>query len=135
MEILVDTSVWSLALRRSKKKATDAKLLKSFSELINESRVKIIGPIRQELLSGISEEIQFQKLRKHLNAFEDLPIHSESYERAAEMSNYCRKKGVTGSHLDFLICSIAEYYKLSIFTTDQDFSFYSKHLHLRLYYE
>lgn len=135
MEVLVDTSVWSLALRRSKRTSKDEIIAESFSELIREGRVKMIGPIRQELLSGISDETQFQKLKKQLNAFEDLPIHTENYERAAEMSNECRKKGICGSHVDFLICSIAEFYHLSIFTTDKDFSFYTKHLPIRLYNE
>lgn len=133
MEVLVDTSVWSLALRRHKTKEIDRTILNQFSELINESRVRIIGPIRQELLSGISEEAQFQKLKDHLSYFEDLPITSQNYERAAEMSNYCRKKGVSGSLVDFLICSISEYYHLSILTTDKDFLHYSKHLQIRLH--
>lgn len=133
MEVLVDTSIWSLALRHNKRKTNDNILINRFAELINETRVRIIGPIRQELLSGIREELQFQKLKNHLNPFEDLPIISKNYERAAEMHNQCRKKGISGSHIDFLICSVAEYYRLRIFTTDNDFIYYAKHLPIILY--
>lgn len=133
MEVLVDTSIWSLALRRSKKKAIESELVSQFSELINEARVRIIGPIRQELLSGVAEELQFQKLKRHLDAFEDLPITSKNYERAAEMHNECRRKGVNGGHIDFLICAVAEYYHLTIFTNDKDFTYYSKCLPIKLF--
>lgn len=133
MEVLVDTSVWSFALRCVKSKAIDKVILDQLSELINDNRVKIIGPIRQELLSGISEEAPYEKLKNHLSFFEDLDITTENYERAAKMSNVCRKKGVIGSSVDFLICSVAEYYHLSIFTTDKDFLSYSKYLPIRLF--
>lgn len=133
MEVLVDTSVWSLALRRHKQTSADKMIVTRFSELINDTRVRIVGPIRQEILSGIGEELQFQKLMKHLEAFEDLPIITKNYERAAEMHNQCRRKGINGSHVDFLICSVAEYYHLAIFTTDKDFIHYAKHLPIRLY--
>jgi hypothetical protein len=132
MEVLVDTSIWSLALRRKKQKTAESILVSQFSELINETRVRIIGPIRQELLSGISEEPQFEKLKRHLDPFEDLPIFSKNYERAAEMHNQCRQKGVIGGHIDFLICSVAEYYHIPIFTNDKDFVYYAKHLPIML---
>lgn len=134
MEVLVDTSVWSLALRRNKQKTIEKEIVGQFSELINETRVRIIGPIRQELLSGITEEQQFQKLKKHLEAFEDLPIISQNYERSAEMHNQCRRNGITGSHIDFLICSVAEYHHLAIFTIDKDFVNYAKQFPITLYH-
>lgn len=133
MEVLVDTSIWSLALRHNKRKAVNNTLISRFKELINETRVRIIGPIRQELLSGIKEELQFQKLKSHLDPFEDLPIITKNYERAAEMHNQCRRKGINGGHVDFLICSVAEYYQLTIFTNDKDFVYYAKYLPIMLY--
>lgn len=133
MEVLVDTSIWSLALRRVKSNEKDKAAVSQLSEFIKEGRVRIIGPIRQELLSGISDEAHYQKLKIRLSFFEDLIITTENYERAAEMSNSCRKKGVTGSLVDFLICSIAEYYHLSVFTSDKDFLHYAKHLPIRLF--
>jgi predicted nucleic acid-binding protein len=133
MEVLVDTSIWSLALRRNKPIPHDNTLVSKFSELISETRVRIIGPIRQELLSGIAEELQFQRLKNHLDSFEDLPIISKNYERAAEMHNHCKRKGISGGHIDFLICSMAEYYHLAIFTNDKDFTYYAKHLPITLY--
>ena len=64
MKVLVDTSVWSLALRRSLPHAGPEVL--ELIELIREVRVLMIGPIRQELLSGVKNKAQFQKLLHHI---------------------------------------------------------------------
>jgi hypothetical protein len=96
-------------------------------------RAQLIGPIRQELLSGIADLVQFQKLRRDLQSFEDLTVESGDYERAAEFFNICRSQGVQGAHTDFLICAVAERYAIPIFTTDKDFSVYANHLAISLY--
>jgi predicted nucleic acid-binding protein len=131
MKVLVDTSVWSLALRRGKQSiAAPAQELR---QLIQDHRVQIIGPIRQEILSGIRNEAQFNKLIKHLESFPDLPILTNDYVRAAKFFNLCRSKGIQGSNTDFLICAVAVRNKFSIFTTDKDFELFSKHIKIILY--
>jgi len=131
MKVLVDTSVWSLALRRSRKSIADQ--AQELSQLIQDHRVQIIGPIRQEILSGIRNDSQFNKLRKHLESFPDLPILTDDYVRAAKFFNLCRSKGIQGSNTDFLICALAVRNKLSIFTTDKDFELFSNHINITLY--
>ena len=135
MKVLIDTSVWSLALRRKKEDLSnnEEKIVMELIELINESRAVIIGPIRQEILSGISSKNQFNQLKSKLNAFNDFPIISKDYEKAAEFSNMCRGKGIQGSHIDFLICSVAFDNDLSIFTMDKDFNLYAEHTGIILY--
>jgi hypothetical protein len=61
----------------------------------------MIGPVRQELLSGIKNQVQFQKLRNHLRDFPDLAITNSDYESAAVFFNLCRGKGIQGSNTDF----------------------------------
>jgi len=102
-------------------------------KLIEESRVQMIGPIRQELLSGIVSTKQCKELSEHLLAFEDLSIKTEDYILAAEYFNRCRSKGVQGSFTDFLICSLATQHQLSIFTNDKAFISYSKWLPIQLF--
>ena len=131
MKVLVDTSVWSLALRRCKQSIPAP--AQELRHLIQDHRVQIIGPIRQEILSGIRNDSQFNKLRKHLESFPDLPILSNDYVRAAKFFNLCRSKGIQGSNTDFLICAVAVRNKLSIFTTDKDFELFSKHIKINLY--
>ena len=137
MNILVDTPMWSLALRRKKQKASsslkDYLIVEELKELIKEMRTVIIGQIRQEILSGISDQSQFMKLRNYLRSFQDLEIDSIDHEKAAEFHNICRRKGIQGSHIDFLICSIAKRHDLPIFTTDKDLILYAKLLHLAIY--
>ena len=130
MKVLVDTCIWSHALRHKK---PDADLSVKLNDLIKDGRVVMIGPIRQELLSGISEMTQFKKLKEKLSYFEDLPLASEFFVKAAEFCNICRKKGIQGSTTDFLICAISSLQKLQIFTDDKDFISYNKHLPIHLY--
>lgn len=139
MKILVDTSIWSLALRRSaglsveEQARKEQALIAELRELIGEVRVAMIGPIRQELLSGITGPEQFSELKEKLHAFEDLRLDREDYERAAEYFNTCRKFGVQGSQVDFLICAVASGRGLPIFTADKDFVRFAKRLPIALY--
>ncbi len=129
MKVLVDTCVWSQALRH---KDPDSELIAKLQDLINDGRVSIIGLIRQEILSGISNAEQFNKLQDIVASFEDIPLGTEHFERAAVFSNLCRKKGIQGSTVDFLICAVANLENLEIFTTDTDFENYSKFLPISL---
>ncbi len=93
MKVLVDTCVWSLALRRDASNRENP-FIHELERLIQEARVQMIGPIRQEILSGIRSLTQFESLRNHLSAFPDLRLETPDYERAAEYFNIARGKGV-----------------------------------------
>jgi predicted nucleic acid-binding protein len=131
MKVIVDTSVWSLALRRGAGESLAP--VQELRHLIRDHRVQMIGPIRQEVLSGIRSESQFLKLKKHLESFPDLPILTEDYVAAAQFVNRCCSAGVQGSNTDFLICAVAVRNKFSIYTTDKDFELFSKHLAMVLH--
>ena len=133
MNILADTPIWSLAFRRRKRSTSDQMLVDELTELIRETRAVMIGPVRQEILSGIVHGSQFEKVKKHLSAFDDLTIITEDYQRAAQLFNICRKEGVQGSHTDFLICAVAERHEASIFTTDDDFKQYEAYIPVTLH--
>jgi predicted nucleic acid-binding protein len=124
-DVIVDTSVWSLALRRKATARQDV-VVQELEELIREMRVRIIGPIRQEILSGIRDHNQFELLKNRLRAFPDVSLTEELFEQAAEIFNSCRKAGIQGSNTDFLICATAEKNDLAVFTTAEDFKRYQK---------
>jgi hypothetical protein len=130
MKVLVDTCIWSYALRH---KNPNLEIEIKLKEIIKDGRLVIIGPIRQEILSGISKETQFESLKEYLSPFEDLPLTSSHFIKAAEFSNICMKKGVQGSNTDFLLCSVAYLENLEIFTTDLDFKNYRKYLPIELF--
>jgi len=131
MNVIIDTSIWSLALRR--RGDTSSVPVQQLRNLIQDHRVQMMGPIRQEVLSGIRNDAQFKKLQKHLESFPDIPILSEDYVAAARFFNLCRSKGIQGSNTDFLICSVAVRNTFSIYSTDQDFEMFSKHIPIVLH--
>lgn len=130
--VIVDTSVWSLVLRKKELSEDELKLRDFLSFLIQNSLVIMIGEIRQETLSGISNFAKFEQLRDALHAFSDFEIPTEDFETATELFYLCRSHGIQGSHTDFLICSVAHNHNFSILTLDNDFKNYSKYIDLDL---
>jgi len=133
MKVLVDTCVWSLALRKSNFDK-DNPNVKGLIELIGQGRTQIFGPIRQEILSGIKSKSQYIKLRNYLAWFPDIPVITHDFIKAAEYYNLCRKKGVQGSNTDFLICAISTRLEIGIFTTDNDFAHFQDILPIKLHF-
>jgi len=132
MSVLVDTSIWSQAFRRSDVDE-ESEFVLELRELIADGNAIMIGPVRQELLSGIRDWSQFETLRDRVRAFPDERFETVDFERAAEHFTMCRQNGVQGSNTDFLICAIAERLQVAIFTSDEDFMNFSKHLQIRLH--
>ncbi|HAV12997.1 MAG TPA: PIN domain nuclease [Opitutae bacterium] len=130
--VLVDSDVWSEALRR--KKGTESLSVLALRALITEGVVIMIGPIRQEALAGIKEPERFEKIKKILRAFPSQKVDAPIYEMAAAFFNLCRSKGIQGSHTDFLICACAVTWNASILTKDKDFKLYSKYIPIELYH-
>ena len=105
MNVLVDTCIWSLALRRlTPQEVPQIHLLK---ELISEQRVVMIGAIRQEILSGIREQSQFDLLRDKMRSFPDFPLLQEDYETPSkkvgerEVTTVKELKSITSVIKDF----------------------------------
>ncbi len=131
MKVVVDTSVWSLALRR--RKPTTAAEVETLRHLIREGLAVLIGPVRQELLSGIRHKAQFERLRDRLAAFPDLELTTQDFELAAELCNRCMAKGVQAAHTDFLIAASAISRGYAVMTTDQDFELISRIVPVRIH--
>ncbi len=101
-------------------------------QIVDEGRAELLGPVRQELLSGLREESQFRRLRDYLRAFPDAPVVTQDYEEAARASNQCRRAGIATSPVDMLLCALAMDHDWEIFTTDRDFRHYQSALKIRL---
>lgn len=78
--VLVDTSVWSLALRKKERTEEVQKIVSYLSKLIGNLAVVLIGPIRQEILSEISNKETFEMLKEKLSIFEDHMIQTHDVE-------------------------------------------------------
>ena len=130
MKVLVDTCVWSKVLRRDN---PDPGLSRQLRELILANRVVLIGPVLQEVLSGVKNRKEFALLREYFISFDSLSLTEDVYVRAAEYYNLCKAHGINGGHTDFLICAIVAGYGCALFTVDADFRMFEKYLSLKLW--
>lgn len=107
--------------------------MEEWASLVQQGRIALLGIVRQEVLSGVSDAAHFRRLKQALSNFRDEPVLTADHVRAAECFNTCRSRGIQGSPVDFLLCAIAERIAAPIFTTDPDFERYALHLPLRLH--
>lgn len=133
--ILVDTPMWSLALRRraADLSATEQSLTRTLYELVSHHRVQLLGSTRQEVLSGIREPSQFHRIRDYLRDFPNVSLESEDYEEAARVSNDCRRAGIATTSIDMLMCAVSLRHSWEIFTTDRDFIHYGRVVPLQIF--
>jgi predicted nucleic acid-binding protein len=131
MQILVDSSVWIDFFNNVENDQTNV-----LTELfINESYVCICPVILQEVLQGITDDRDFNRIKKDLGAFDVLQI--EPLEAALEAVNIyrkLRKKGVTIRRSnDCLIAQYAIFHKARILHKDRDFTYIAQHTELQLF--
>lgn len=122
MKVLVDTCVWSLALRRRRTtllNAEERELVARLEEAVRDGNVVMIGPVRQEVLSGIKDEPQFLKTARLLEPFPDEEPHTGDFVEAARLFNLCRSQGVQCGPVDMLICAIAVTRRCLVLTNDR----------------
>ena len=131
-KVLVDTCIWSEVLRRKNPNPT---VCENLAKLLRDLQAVLIGPVRQEILSGISDDEKFVKMKKILSCLPDAPIETMDYELAAQYSNICRRSGIQGSAVDFLICAVAVRNNFIICTVDKDFEHYRVVLPIALWVE
>lgn len=125
MKVLVDTCVWSLALRRrktAKLNPEEQRLARLLTDAIQNGQVAIMGPIRQEVLSGIRDKSQFNRTEIFLAPFPDEELAAPDYIEAARCYNLCRDQGVECGPVDILICAVALRRQSSVLTNDQAIS-------------
>jgi predicted nucleic acid-binding protein len=118
-QVLIDTNIWSTFFRRNKPE--DQKLRANIEMLMQENRISMIGPIRQEILTGIKDDNKYAILKEYLQAFEDEPITTEAYEYAAKVANGCMKNGMAISAIDAIIVAVIVLHGFEIYSNDQDF--------------
>ena len=132
---LVDTSVWSLALRRNRKDLNprEKQIVFALHDLIVAGKAMTIGPINQELLSGLSNPTLFKQLQEHIESQPDILLTSDIWTLAAKFFNQCRAVGIAADDIDMTICAAAHQHDVPIFTTDPDFQRYATILPIKLF--
>ncbi len=126
MNIIVDTSVWSLVLRRAEP-PVDPQAIR-LAKLIKQGQpILLLGVILQELLSGIKRETDFEMVKSHLEPFPILELQRDDYVSAAKLRNLCKANGVQASTIDFQIAATCIEHDCALLTCDNDFTHIAKH--------
>jgi predicted nucleic acid-binding protein len=130
MSVLVDTSVWSLALRRDR--PPPGRETEALRASIERGDVCLLGVILQEVLQGFPSTDRTHKLVELLAPFPLLALHRGDYVYAAEIRNRCRFKGLAVSTIDAQIAAAAINHRCALLTVDRDFAGIARHFPLRL---
>jgi predicted nucleic acid-binding protein len=131
VKVVVDTSVWSLSLRKDK--PSNHVVVKKLAMLLEENMdVFIIGVILQEVLQAFRHEKTFQKLVKEFDSLPLLAVKKEDYVSAAKLRRKCAGKGISASTIDCLIASMTVSSGSHLLTADKDFSYIASVSGLRL---
>lgn len=132
MMLLVDTSVWSLALRRDVVVA-QPEVLYLEQALVGSQTVVTTGLVLQELLQGFSGP----KARAQIiDRFSLLPLvqpDRQDHVDAAALRTACRRGGVQIGTIDALLAQLCIRHQLTLLTTDRDFAHAARHCRLRIW--
>jgi hypothetical protein len=132
MSLLVDTGVWSLALRRDAEQSTpEVSALRD--ALLGADQVFTTGLILQELLQGFAGPKARAQLVERLSALAFLQPDREDHIEAAGVRNSCRRRGVQVGTIDALLIQLCRRHDLMLLSTDQDFHAAAKHVEYRLW--
>ena len=132
MTLLVDTSVWSLALRRDTA-ATEPEVQHLKDALLGSDVVVTTGLVLQELLQGFSGPKAHAQIVERFAALPLLQPDRDDHIGAASLRNLCRQAGVQLGTIDALLAQLCIAHDLTLLTTDQDFTHAARHCALRLW--
>ena len=132
MTLLVDTSVWSLALRRDR--VRDEPQVEALRQALGGAQsVVTTGLILQELLQGFAGA---RAQREIVGRFAALPLlvpDRQDYIDAAAIRNRCRRAGIQLGTIDALLAQLGVRHRLVLLSTDNDFVHAARHCALRVW--
>ena len=130
MIIVVDTSVWSLVFRRKRIPRDNPWVVAFQDHVAREGGIAIVGPIIQELLSGVKDPEFFKRLDTVMSPFPLLELDRSTYTAAARLANRCQESGLQPGNVDVLIAAACLEYHCPLLTADRDFLEIAKHCEL-----
>jgi len=118
--LLVDTSVWSLALRRDG--PTESKEVVALREALDGAdSVVTTGLVLQELLQGFSGPRDKDAIVERFGALPLIQPDRQDHIAAAEVRNLCLRNGVQVGTIDALLIQLCGRYELALLSVDKDF--------------
>lgn len=132
MNWLVDTSVWSLALRRDAPAAVpEVEALKAALE--DDALLVGTGLVLQELLQGFSGPRARDAIVERFAALPFVAPDRQDHVDAASLRNRCRRADVQIGTIDALLAQLCIRHDLTLLTTDRDFHHAARHCPLRVW--
>jgi len=120
MRVLVDTSVWSLSLR--KRGPADHPTVRKLSSLLHDDEdVFLTGLILQEVLQAFRSDAPFRTVARYFAPFPLLAMERSDYVAAAALHRRCAAKGASASTADCQIAAAAIRHECRLLTADRDF--------------
>jgi predicted nucleic acid-binding protein len=132
VDLFVDTSVWSLAIRRDAR-ADEPAVERLRQALESGEGVFTTGLVLQELLQGFGGPKARDSLIERFGALPLLVPDRADHIEAAELRNACRRNGMQVGTIDALLAQLCLRHELVMLTTDRDFVLMARHVDLRLW--
>jgi predicted nucleic acid-binding protein len=131
LSLFVDTTVWSLALRRDAPGGPFvAELLRAIGD---GDQIVITGLVLQEILQGVSGPRQRDQIIARLASLHSLQPELDDHLNAADLFNRCRRAGVRIESIDALYAQLCLRYDLTMLTVDRDFRHMARHCALKIW--
>ena len=132
MELFIDTSVWSLALRRDG--PTGEPAVRRLRDALEAGEgVFTTGLVLQELLQGFGGPTARDAIVERFGALPLLLPDRLDHIEAAELRSTCRRSGVQVGTVDALLAQLCRRHDLVMVTTDRDFELMARHVDLQLW--
>ena len=130
MMVAVDTSVWSLVLRRRRVPRDNPWVEALRNRVEGGDEVVVVGPIIQELLSGVKDPVTFAHLEVDMERIPLLELHRRTYAAAARLTNRCQQRGFQPGAVDALIAAACIEHGCPLLTADAHFLEIARHCEL-----
>ncbi len=132
MTLLVDTSVWSLALRRDG--SSESREVIALREALDGAdSVVTTGLVLQELLQGFSGPKAKDAIIERFGALPMIQPDRQDHIAAAEVRNVCRRNGIQVGTIDALLIQLSGRYELTLLSADKDFTHAARYVPFKLW--
>jgi hypothetical protein len=132
LSLFIDTSVWSLALRRDMP-ASSREVEVLIRAIESGETLLTTGLALQELLQGFLGPKSRDQILDRFSSVPLLAPDRDDHVRAAELRNRCRRNGVQVGTIDALLAQLCIRHDLTMLTTDKDFNRIADHSTLKLW--
>ena len=131
MSLFVDTTVWSLALRRDEPGGPF--VVELTRAIFAGDQIFTTGLVLQEILQGVSGPRQRDQILARLGSLPCLQPEWNDHLSAAELFNRCRRAGVQIESIDALYAQLCLRLDLTMLTADRDFHHLARHCALKIW--